>query len=396
MAGPYPLATLAPVVNAAGISAPTFPDILASRKADYQGIYGADIYLEADSQDGQIVAIEAAAINDTNAAIIAVYNAFSPATAQGAGLSSAVKINGLRRLIASNSTADVTIIGQAGTIISSGLIGDDLGHQWALPATVTVPIGGSIVVTATAVELGNIAALANTITRIVTPTRGWQSVNNAGAATPGAPIEPDATLRQRQSVSTSLPALSVIGGIIGAVANLSGVERYKGYENPTGSTDGDGIPAHSISLVVQGGDAVQIATAIAEKKTPGTGTHGTTSEVIIDPAGVPNTINFYRPTVLRLLVEVDITALSGYVSTTGDALIASVVAYVATLDIGTDVYVSKLAAAADLYNGPLSLTYNLTAVRVAVSPSSPGTSDIVVAFNELASLATADVTLAVT
>src|SRR6185503_10030857 len=97
-----------------------------------------------------------------------------------------------------------------------------------------------------------------------------------------------AELRARQVVSTALPSLSVMDGTVGAVANVTGVTRFKGYENDTGSADVNGIPAHSISIVAEGGDSQEIADAIARHKTPGTGTYGTTSVTTYDAQGVPN------------------------------------------------------------------------------------------------------------
>ena len=103
------------MVDATGIHAPTYAYLLDWLKGKYREIYGNDIYLEADSQDGQWLAILASAINDANSAAVAVYNAFSPATAPGAALSSNVKINGLTRRTPSNSTVDVKLTGQADT-----------------------------------------------------------------------------------------------------------------------------------------------------------------------------------------------------------------------------------------------------------------------------------------
>lgn len=390
----YPLETLSAVIDETGISAPPYADILASLKASFRLIYGSDAYLEADSQDGQMLAVYARAIHDSNAAAVAVFNAYSPATAQGAGLSSVVKINGLQRNIATNSTADVTIVGTAGTVITNGLVGDSFANRWALPASVVIPVEGEIVVTATATSVGAVVAAPDTIVRILTPTRGWQTVTNVASATPGAPVELDAALRRRQSVSTALPAETVLSAIVAAVANLPGVQRYRPYENDTGVTDDDGIPGHSISLVVEGGDATEIAEAIASRKL-GVGTFGTTTEVVIDPSGVPVTINFFRPTDVRMLVEVDLTALPGYVSTTGDAIVAALVAYAGALDIGTDAYLNRLVAAANLAPA-LAGTYNITAVRIARHPDAATAADVEIAFNEAASLDSADVTLAVT
>lgn len=390
----YPLSTLAAVVTAQGISAPSYADILESLKASFRSIYGSDSYLDADSQDGQLLAIFASAINDCNNTAIDVYNSFRPGFAAGAGLSSVVKINGLRRLVASNSTANVAVVGQAGTVISNGVVGDSNGKKWNLPTTVTIPPGGTITVTATAQDVGDIRAAAGAITQIVTPTRGWQTVTNAAEATPGAPVETDAALRRRQRVSTSVPAQSVIGGLIGALANLTGVQKWAVYDNDTGSTDGNGIPAHSIAVVVEGGDATEIAQTIARKKTPGTGTAGSVTEIVEDPNGVPVTVHFYTPTAVPITVEVDLTALTGYVSTTGTAIKTAIAAYINSLEIGADVYHSKLFSPAN--DTGYGETYNITAITLKRGSDPLAASDVAIAFNELATCVVGNISLVVT
>lgn len=389
-------------VTSSGITAPAYSDILLWLQDKFRSIYGSDVYLEEDSQDGQWLAVLAQAFNDCNNTAIAVYNSFSPSTAQGAGLSSVVKINGLSRLVASNSTASVTIVGQAGTIITRGVVADANDNQWDLPASVTIPLDGDIVVTATAQVKGNIEAPAGSITKVVTPTRGWQSVTNAADATPGAPVEDDATLRRRQAVSTSLPAQSVIEAIAGVVTNLPGVSALAYYENDTSATNSLGIPSHSISLVVKGGDNQTIAEAIAAKKTPGTGTYGTTSEQVFDSMGVPSTINFFRPTDVPVDVNITIKALTGYVSTTGTKLVADVAAYISSLGIGAGdkegngkVYLWRVGAVAALMGTGLEKTFDVTALTMRRDADPFAASDIDVAFNEQASCAIGDITLTV-
>lgn len=375
--------TLAAKITADGISSPTYEDILVALQNAVFGIYGSDVYLGNDSQDGQLLAVVAQAIYDNNQLAIAVYNSYSPVSAQGVGLSQQVKINGIRRLISSNSQVDVDIVGANGTPIINGIVGDDqsLGTQWALPALVTIPGGGTITVTATCTEPGAIAASANSITKILTPTAGWQTVNNASAATPGAPVETDSKLRQRQAVSTALPALSVKDAILGALLNLIGVGRAYVYENDTGAPDANGIPAHSLSAVIQGGDAQTIANTIALYKTPGTGTYGTTGETVVDPAGISSMINFYQLTIVQIFALVLVTPLTGYVSTTATAIEQALAQWFNTLAIGEDSYLGRLYSPANLSGDAamagtgfsqaqldaLSNTYNLTSVWQARS-----------------------------
>lgn len=382
-------------VTETGISAPDFTDILAQLKIFYWSIYGSDADLDNDTQDGQFLGVLAQAISDCNQTAISVFNAFSPAFAQGAGLSSVVKINGIRRLSSSNSQVILTVGGTVGTVITGGTVGDslNLGTKWDLPATVTIPVGGTIDVTATCTDTGNVAAGAGTLTTKLTPTLGWQTVTNAAAATPGSPVESDADLRRRQTLSTSDSALTIIDSLYGNIANLEGVARLKIYENDTDATDGNGVPSHSISVVVQGGDAVAIATKIAEKKAPGTGTYGSVTEVIVDSRGVPNTIRFYPLALDTIAVVVTVKALAGFVSSTGNLALRAVAQFISTLDIGEKSYTGRLYSPANL-NGDAALsvsglkqseldllakTFNVT----SITQNGTG-ADVAIAFNRAA------------
>jgi uncharacterized phage protein gp47/JayE len=389
-----PLATLGPSVTPTGITAPAFEDILNSLIESMQSIYGSDIYLPPDSQDLQMLSAFALAINDSNQAIIATYNGFAPTFAQGAELSALVKINGLQREPATNSTAILAIVGVVGTVITDGIVQDANGNLWALPPSVTIPISGSINVTATCETPGAVTAPANTINQLFNPILGWQSANNAAAATVGIDAESDSTLRQRQAQSTALPAQTPLQAIFAAVANVTGVERSAIYENQTSTTDSNGIPGHSISNVVEGGDITAIATAIESKKSPGTGTYGTTNVPITDPAGVPITINFFELANVQIYVAVTIHALPGYVATTGTALIAAIVEFISTLPIGQEVFYDWIFGPATLYGSPLGLTYKIVSLFIGTAPSPVGTSDIPITFNEAAQTDVTKVTLA--
>jgi len=417
------MTTLAAQISSTGISGPSYADIFAQLQNAYWSIYGTDADLDADSQDGQFLAILAQAIYDCNQTAIAVYNAFSPATAQGAGLSSVVKINGVRRLVPTNSTVAVVITGTYGTPINGGVIEDDLNldTQWSIPDGTTIGIGGTVDVTATCLTPGAVTAGIGTLTEIVTPIFGWTGVTNSAAATPGSPVEADATLRQRQSVSTSIPAQTPLENIYANVANVPGVERLRMYENDTDATDGNGIPSHSISAVVQGGTTADICQAIFAVKNPGTGTYGTTSDTIIDENGVPDTIRYFVLAEERMLVDITLQPLTGWSTSTEILIQVAIAAFLNSLGIGVDSYLNKLWASANLsgdiaLNGinaylalqtppqspmtqaqldVLSATYNVTVIEQAISPGVPSAADVVITFNQAASGAPGDVTITV-
>lgn len=391
----YPLATLAAQVSATGISAPQYSDLVGSDVATYQGIFGSDAQLTPDTQDYQLLAIRCLAIRDCNDLAIAVYNSFFPGYAQGVGLSALVPINGLAREVATNSTVDLYLVGQAGTIIQDGQVQDSNGNIWNLPATVTIPTSGDITVTATAAAAGAVTAAAGTVSQMYTIVAGWQSATNPAAAVIGAPVETDAALRIRQAQSTALPSQSPLDSILAAVANSGGIGRYTIYENDTRVTDGNGQPGNSVAVVVEGGNATAIAGVIQLKKAPGTGTYGTTSVSMVDQKGLPITINFFELTEVPIYAAITIQPLAGYVSSTGLALVAALAAFIGSLDIGEEVYLSWLYGPAGLSNSPLGLTFVITSLTIGLSSGSLSASNIPIAFNAAASCTTANITLTV-
>lgn len=391
----YPLTTLAPTIDSTGISIPSYNDIYQSLVASFQAIYGSAIYIAADSQDGQWLAVLAKAINDSNQSAVAVFRAFAPTYSQGANLSSLVKINGLLRNSATNSTAVGDIIGVAGTLISNGVVKDVNGNLWNLPSSVTIPPGGSLSVTVTAQVQGSIIAPIGSIDTITTPQLGWQSFSNTSASIPGSPIEDDAALRIRQTISTSLPALGIMESMYAAVGNVTGVTRWTIHENDTGSTNTDGIPAHCVSAIVEGGTVADIVAAIASKKVPGGQTYGTTSGTVYDQYGLPSVINYYVLETVPIYFAITIKALQGYVSTTGTALIEALVDFVNSLEIGEDVYVTQAQASASLINLGIGQTFYITSFTLGITPAPIGTSNLTINFNQAASCVASNITLTV-
>ncbi len=387
---------VAAVVTSAGISAPNYAAILAYLQQQYQGIFGADVYLGNDSQDGQFLGIIASAINDVNAAAVAVYNAFSPSTAQGAGLSSVVKINGIERLVPAYSTAQVTIVGIPEFTVTNGQCVDVNNNVWALPPSVTFPAGGSMVVTATCTTLGAIAAAAGAINAIQTPMYGWTSVTNAAAATPGAPVETDGALRVRQGSSVELPSQTIFEGIVAAIQNITGVTRAQGYENNTNAADSNGIPAGNLAFIVEGGAQASILGAIASKIAPGTPTYGTTSATVIDAKGSSRLLSYSISAASSIGVAITIKQLTGWTPEIETAISTAIVNYLMALPIGaivsyTELFVPAYSALAQ-YPG----TYRITAMTINSNGGAFGTTDIAIPYNGAATCAAGNIAFTLT
>ncbi|MBT1889217.1 baseplate J/gp47 family protein [Enterobacter roggenkampii] len=389
---------LSATVTAEGISAPDYQTILDTLTSYFQQIYGSDAYLEPDSKDGQMVALVALAIHDANNTAISVYNCFSPATGYGAALTSNVKINGIARRGATNSTVDLVLTGTAGTSITNGTVKDTNNVIWRLPASVTIGVGGTVTVTATCSNSGAVAALAGTITTINTPTRGWASVTNPAAATIGAPAETDAELRIRQGQSVALPSLTPFEGVDGAIANVAGVTRHKLYENDTGAIDSNGLPPHSISAIVDGGDVTEIAQTIRGNKGQGTATYGTTSVTVPDTYGNPHVIRFSRSTDVPIYGHITLKAFTGYTSQIGVQIQQAVADYINGLTIGDDVLLSRIYSPANLgvVSGGNARYYDIQELLIGKSAGSVAAANIIIAYNESASCKPENIVLTVT
>lgn len=368
-------------IDRAGFHIADFEDFLEYHRDAMRRIYGSDINLDADSQDGQLVAHIAQSQYDMGVLCAAVFNAYSPSSAVGESLSRQVKINGIKRQASTNGKVDLKIIGKAGTGIKNGRVRDDADRLWILPDLVTIPTGGEIVVTATSEEPGDIRAASGSVSRIATPTEGWYSVTNEAEATPGVDVESDATLRRRQTVSTAMPSQTVLKGILGEIRNVEGVTRAKIYDNDTSEPDKNGIPGHTISAVVEGGDAAKIAEVIRRRKSTGTGTYGTTEIVVVDPQSMPITIRFFRPFIAHVYVRVTVRPLTGFSSTYVEEIKSEIVSHINDLGIGSTVYLSKLYVPANLAANDHDNTYDIDTIEIGTDKGALAAKNIVTAFN---------------
>lgn len=375
-----------PYIDNTGMHIPTYSEIRDDLIQQMKSIFGEDIYIDEDSKDYQQISIFAKKIFDTNALGLLVYNNRTPNTAIGVGLDNLCALVGITRKPATYSTVQLTITGNAGTTITNGKATDGT-YTWNLPASVTIPDNGTIVVEATCDVSGSITAAANTINTIATPTFGWLSVTNTYVASAGVDVETDAELRGRYANATYQPSKTVLDGLFENIEALEGVTRAKIYENDTNEVDSNGLPAHSITAVVEGGEDKDIATAIYFKKTPGCYTNGTTSIVLNTLSGNEATIRFYRPTNVNVRVKISIKQLSGYNSAYADEIKEAVYNYLANLDIAETVYRSIIwSVSVQTMVSINSPAFSVLGVQLASGEQQFADQDIPMEFNQVASI----------
>ena len=383
-------------VTQSGITAPAFDEVLEYFQGKAREIFGSDIVITPDSQDGQMISIFAQALADVNAQAVSVYSAFNPSTAKGVALDTAVKTNGLTRHTATHSTADLRLVGQAGTTIRNGVAIDTNGNRWMLPETVVIPVEGEITVTATAESSGDIVATAGAINRIGTATLGWQTVTNPSDAVVGSAQETDDELRTRQSQSTSLPSVSLWEGIIGAVLALDGVRRLSGICNNEDSPTSEGVPGHTIALIVDGGEVSEIAETTYLKGGEGTGTYGSVSYPLMDKYGFPHTVRFSRPTSVAIKAKVTIKPSATYLSDVATEIKQRIADYINGLAIGVSVNLPRVISSAvkDCDTG-VDTRFDLQSLELARGDGALEAKSITIAWNEAAMCSVEDVTIEV-
>ncbi|UUZ85676.1 baseplate J/gp47 family protein [Paenibacillus sp. P26] len=387
----------APVITNTGMSIPSYVDIRDQLIADAQTIFGSDIYLEPNTQDYQWIATVATKLYDSFLTAQAVYNSRGPATAIGPGLDVIVGVNGIKRKAGTASTATVTLIGTPNTTITNGIVGDVNGNNWSITSPTTISSTGTVTALATCQTVGPITAGPGEINRIVTPTLGWTGVTNPVAAVTGTMTETDASLRARQAMSTAQPSQAIIEGLNGAIAAVSGVKRFVVYENYTDTTDSNGIPRHSIAVIVEGGADQDIGNAIYNRKPPGTGMLGNISVPVTDRYNSISNMLFSRPTSVDIDVTINVKQISGYTQSMTTAIKDAVVSFLNSLLIGQDLIISSLWGTVLSLNQSLAApTFSVTSVTATRHGQTQGTSDIAIAYNEVAHGVVGNITVNVT
>lgn len=274
-----------------------------------------DLNTEPETPAGQLIDSQTAAIVDKDSEVLYLAQQFNPLTAEGIWQDALGEIYFLKRKLATSSTAVCTCTGLAGTVIQAGAVikSTEDGSEWVCSGTVTIPQGqSSVQAMFTASQPGPLAASANTLTRIVTVTPGWDAVTNPAAAVAGSTQESQAAFEIRRYNSVAANARGSVNALYGAIANLDGVLDALVLENATSEPRqewGVTIPGHSVWISVVGGQNADIAEAIYRKKDAGCGTAGNT-QVTFQDIGLPwkpvYTYNIERPAPLAFGVRVTI------------------------------------------------------------------------------------------
>jgi len=302
-----------------GLTIDTLTQIVTKLEEGYRAIYGNDIILDSNTPDGQLLNIYAQANRDLLEVLQQIFIGFDVNQAIGIVLDQRVSLLGIQRQGATFTQQQVEItVDRALTL--AGLdadatnpdgvgytVADDTGTQFILLDTTNIVASGTYNLTFRAKDLGSIITLPNTITNPVTVVIGVTGINNpTGALEVGVDGELDAALRIRATRSTANRSVGFIDGLTGILLDIDGVTDARVFENFTNATDANGIPAHSIWVISEGGSNTDIVDAIYSTKSEGCGMKGAVSVEIVTVNGSIFTGSFDRPSSKSLWIRFDI------------------------------------------------------------------------------------------
>lgn len=263
-----------------GLVTQTKEEIVAGLEQELRRIYGDDINIEQNSSDGQLINVYAQQKAETLDLITQYYNNLNADTVVGLPQQILYKLNGLRIKAYTYSylqvqvtvSEPVTLKGLDDDIENPDGVGytikDSNNNRWILTETTTIDSGSSIL-NFRAALLGSVTALPNTVNIMETVIRGVVSVNNpANNYITGATGETDAEFRTRRAQSMAIPSQGFDESIESQLRNLTDVVQARVYDNRE-NEEVDGIPAHTIWVIVSGGERSDIARVIYNNLPPG-------------------------------------------------------------------------------------------------------------------------------
>ena len=299
------------ILNENGLQLKNLTTLVSELNTALQNIYGADINLDPNSPDGQLVNTVAQEGVDLREVLNQVNANFDPDQASGRVLDQRVAINGIERNGGTYTFTPVSITTDRAlnlvgldtqvneltpTVSNLYTVQDDAGNQFYLVSSISIVAPGSQSLSFRAAALGEVNVQLNTITNPVTNIAGVTGINNPSAPTIiGRNEESDAALRIRRQSSVAVPAIGFLDSLEASLSDLEGVTTAIVFENQTDTTDSNGIPPHSIWVVVEGGDVDSIGLTIYTKKSSGSGMRGTQTVNVPRPDGRIFVSRFDRP-----------------------------------------------------------------------------------------------------
>jgi uncharacterized phage protein gp47/JayE len=194
------------------------------------------------------------------------------------------------------------------------------------------------------------------------------------AAIPGRNIETDPELRLRREGFIRRSGANSVDSIRSAVLAVPGVSAAVVRENTSDFVDSDGIPAHGLKVVVEGGERSAIVQVVWNNKPAGialaTGGSGSTTGNATDGSGNSQPVTIYRPTTVVAYARVTLRVNDLFPEGGNDLVKSILVSSANALPLGEPIYSSPLVAGIHGLLGVVSCTVELSTVSTSSGLSS--------------------------
>lgn len=386
-------------LDAKGFKKKNYSEIQSEMDVKARELFGDDINTTERSPLGIIIRLFAWFHSKAWELAEKVYNSGFVGKAEGIQLDYLTPLYNTQRNPEQSAIVDLSFVGKPNfTILEGTQFTTENDVYFVLTQNVQLNAGGTGTGSAVALfpgAAGNVPA--NTITIQAEPSADITSVTNPLGSTEGREIETDAELVARLLDSTSGSGSGTTNSIRAAILEVPSVRAVSVIENYENTTVNGNEPK-SIHAYVLGGDAQSIAEALYSRKAAGIKPLGAQVRTVIDDSGNSQTVRFDYAAQISIFVEVDVTTNAGFPAN-GQTLIKDEVVkliggtasdgtiYVGS-QMGEDVIISQITRA----------VFNITGiddakVRIGTSAGTLGTTNLVIADNQVAQTDTAKVTV---
>lgn len=372
-----------------GLVTERLDDIIQRFSDGFRAIYGQTINIAPDSPDGQMIGLLAQMKADIEEVIESVYKQLDPYRATGAWLEQRAAYCGIvRRKARYSYLYSVIMTGEPYANIPAGsVVVDKLRNRWVLIRDVQLNEVGSARGDFRSEELGAFFVQKDDELEIETIVVGLQHVIAFENSVAGEDEETDVELRQRLFLSHAQNAVNSVDAIKAKLHGLADVEQVAVLENITNTVDSRGVEAHSINVIVIGGNDNDIAKVIYENKGAGAGMQGDVSVNLNTDYGI-RIIKFDRATPVDIYIKATLVRDADFTQVDTEKIKEELSKVY--FEIGQDVSVSRLYTPINKIDG-----FWVSELKIGRTADSVGTSNLAIGLREVARILSSNVVIEV-
>lgn len=272
------------IIDSNGVQVNSLNEILTALTNAFNNIYGANINLDQNTPDAQLINVFAQMLVSYSELLQDINASFDPDQAVGVILDQRVKLNGITRREGVRTLTKITVtFNGSATLKGYDLypieecftVSDNSGNK-LIPTNTVLGVNEDVLtVQFMAVNYGALKFEAGSITNIDTPIVGVESVTNLATEVTevGSDEESDTSLRVRRTSSAEqIGGLGAIQSLRQGIYNTSSDILYVGVEENDGDTPNVlDIPAKGIWVIIRGAfKSEDVAKAIYKYRIAGT------------------------------------------------------------------------------------------------------------------------------